>query len=92
MGQHSYECYLFHIVVLALMRNAIAKDELSYAGSLPWLLLFLILTGVVAALVSRFISEPANAAIRDGYFKANTPTVPHGEAVPKVSGAMRSAE
>ncbi len=69
MGQHSYECYLFHIVVLALMRNLIAPGQLGYAAWLPWMVLFLVTTGIVAALVSRAISDPANAAIRHWYWR-----------------------
>ncbi|MES2151943.1 MAG: acyltransferase [Pseudomonadota bacterium] len=64
MGRHSYEIYLFHIIVLALMRNVVVKTDLSYAARLPWLALFLAATMLAAALVSRWVSEPANAAIR----------------------------
>ncbi len=67
MGRHSYEIYLFHIVVLALMRNVLSKDQLSYNARLPWLLLFLGLTALAASLVSRYVSEPANMAIRRRY-------------------------
>ena len=63
-GQHSYEIYLFHIIVLAAMRNVATKASLSCAARLPWLLLFLGLTALVAALVARYVSEPANAALR----------------------------
>ena len=63
-GRHSYEIYLFHIIVLAAMRNVESKASLSYAARLPWLLLFLGLTALAAALVSRYVSEPANAALR----------------------------
>ncbi|MBJ7313190.1 acyltransferase family protein [Rugamonas sp. CCM 8940] len=64
MGRHSYEIYLFHIIVLGLMRNVLSKQQLSYATRLPWLLLFLVLSALAAALVSRYVSEPANRAIR----------------------------
>jgi peptidoglycan/LPS O-acetylase OafA/YrhL len=66
-GRYSYEIYLFHIVVLALMRNVITKQELSYAARLPWLLLFLGLSALLALLVARYVSEPANRAIRRGF-------------------------
>jgi peptidoglycan/LPS O-acetylase OafA/YrhL len=65
-GRHSYEIYLFHIIVLAALRNVATKASLSYAARLPWLLLFLCLTALVAALVARYVSEPANAALRRG--------------------------
>ena len=63
-GRHSYEIYLFHIIVLAGMRNVMTKESLGYAARLPWLLLFLCLTALVAALVAHYVSEPANAALR----------------------------
>lgn len=69
-GRHSYEMYLFHIIVLAAMRNLIDKANLSYAARLPWLLLFLALTALTAALIARYLSEPANAAIRRLYAAA----------------------
>jgi len=64
MGQHSYELYLFHIVVLGLMRNLIAKDEMSYALRLPCLATFIVVSCLIAALVARWVSEPANRALR----------------------------
>jgi peptidoglycan/LPS O-acetylase OafA/YrhL len=64
MGRHSYELYLYHIVVLGLMRDGVAKAQLTYATRLPWLLLFLVLSALVAALVARFVSEPANRRVR----------------------------
>lgn len=63
-GRHSYEIYLFHIIVLAGMRNVVDKAHLSYGARLPWLLLFLCLTALAAALVARYVSDPANAALR----------------------------
>lgn len=64
LGRHSYEIYLFHIIVLAAMRNVFDKTALSYAATLPWFLVFIGVTALVAALVARYLSEPANAAIR----------------------------
>lgn len=66
-GRHSYELYLFHIIVLAAMRNVVTKAELSYAMRLPWLCLFIAASALVAMLVSRHVSEPANAALRGWY-------------------------
>ncbi|MFZ6742319.1 acyltransferase family protein [Undibacterium sp. JH2W] len=64
MGRHSYELYLFHIIVLALMRNVISKKELSYEMRLPCLFLFLLLSAVLAGLVARYVAEPANTYLR----------------------------
>jgi peptidoglycan/LPS O-acetylase OafA/YrhL len=67
LERHSYEIYLFHIVVLGLMRNVLTKEQLSYGARLPWLLLFLGLTALLSSLVSRYVSEPADVAIRRRY-------------------------
>lgn len=64
LGRHSYEMYLFHIIVLAGMRNAVAKEQLSYYTRLPWFVAFLSLSALVAWLVARYVSEPTNVAIR----------------------------
>jgi peptidoglycan/LPS O-acetylase OafA/YrhL len=63
-GRHSYEIYLFHIIVLAAMRNLVVKADLGYWARLPWLLCFLLATALTAALVARYLSEPANIALR----------------------------
>jgi peptidoglycan/LPS O-acetylase OafA/YrhL len=63
-GRHSYELYLFHVLVLALMRNLLTKEDLSYGARLPWLLVFLGLSALVAALVAHYVGEPANSALR----------------------------
>lgn len=64
LGRHSYEIYLFHIIVLGLLRNAVGKTDLTHGTRLPWLALFLVLTVLVAAWVARLVSEPANQMLR----------------------------
>ncbi|MDR3388298.1 MAG: acyltransferase [Rudaea sp.] len=64
LGRHSYELYLFHIIVLALMRDLVSRDSLGYAIKLPWLALFIALSAGVAGVISRLFSEPANQALR----------------------------
>jgi peptidoglycan/LPS O-acetylase OafA/YrhL len=64
LGRHSYELYLFHIILLAAMRNVVDKAGLGYAERLPWLALFLAATALAAALVARCVSEPANTTLR----------------------------
>jgi len=63
-GRHSYELYLFHIVILALLRNVADRQTLPPFAWLPWLTLFVSASALTAMLVARFISEPANRAIR----------------------------
>lgn len=72
LGRHSYELYLFHIIVLATMRNVVDKAGLGYAERLPWLGFFLAATALAAALVARCVSEPANAALRRRFRGAAT--------------------
>ena len=74
LGRHSYELYLFHIIVLAGMRNVVDKAGLAYAERLPWLALFLAATALAAALVARHVTGPANAAIRQRFRPAVTAT------------------
>jgi peptidoglycan/LPS O-acetylase OafA/YrhL len=64
LGKHSYELYLFHIIVLAGMRNLAPKGTLPYAYKLPYFALFLLLSGLVAAAVSRYFGEPLNTRLR----------------------------
>lgn len=63
LGRHSYELYLFHILVLGLMRDRIAS-ELGYGAKLPALAAFLAVSALVAWLVARFYSEPLNRRLR----------------------------
>lgn len=67
LGRHSYELYLFHIVVLGLLRNVAAKGDLSKGTLCFWMILFFGLSIGVALLVARFVSDPANKAIRQHY-------------------------
>lgn len=64
LGRHSYELYLFHIIVLAVMRDFVPKGTLSYAFKLPYFALYLLLSVLVAAAVSRCYAEPINTGLR----------------------------
>ena len=52
---HACELYLFHLIVLAVMRNLLARQEVTHAMRLPWLALFVA------------VSEPANRVLRAWY-------------------------
>jgi peptidoglycan/LPS O-acetylase OafA/YrhL len=67
MGRHSYELYLFHIIVLAGMRDLVPRDALANAAKPLWLALFVALSCAVAWLVSRLFSEPLNDALRQRF-------------------------
>ena len=59
LGRQSYEIYLFHIIVLAAMRDAVPGISLTVFWQIPWLLLFLAISAGVAAGIGRWISDPA---------------------------------
>ena len=63
-GKHSYELYLFHIIVLAGMRDLVPKGTLPYAYKLPYFALYLLLSALMAGAVSRYLAEPTNAGLR----------------------------
>jgi len=64
-GRKSYELYLFHIIVLAGMRDLVPKGTLQYAYKLPYFVLFVALSAVVAGAVSRYVAEPLNSRLRE---------------------------
>jgi len=76
MGRHSYELYLFHIVVLACMRDLVPRDALANGAKPLWLLVFIALSCVTAALVSRYFAEPANQALRQRFATPRTVLAP----------------
>jgi peptidoglycan/LPS O-acetylase OafA/YrhL len=71
LGRHSYELYLFHIIVLALMRSVFARGELQPLAWTGWLLLYLALSSLVATLVAARIADPANAWLRQRLLRTN---------------------
>jgi peptidoglycan/LPS O-acetylase OafA/YrhL len=64
LGRHSYELYLFHIILLAGMRDLVPKGTLPYAAKLPLFALFLALSCLLAAVVARYFADPLNARLR----------------------------
>ena len=73
-GRHSYELYLFHIIVLAAMRGLVPRAQMGADWKLPSLLLFIAASAGVAGLVARYFSEPINAALRRRFDTARAPT------------------
>jgi peptidoglycan/LPS O-acetylase OafA/YrhL len=63
-GRKSYELYLFHIIVLAAMRDFVPKGTLQYGYKLPYFVLFVALSALVAGEVSRYVAEPLNSRLR----------------------------
>jgi peptidoglycan/LPS O-acetylase OafA/YrhL len=63
-GRHSYELYLFHIILLAGIRDLIPQTALAYGLKLPLFALFLALSGLFAGFVARYFADPVNARLR----------------------------
>jgi len=64
LGRLSYELYLFHLVVLGLIRTAFPPRATFGDAKLLLLVGFLVLSAGVATLISRFFAEPLNRRIR----------------------------
>lgn len=64
LGRHSYELYLFHIVVLGLMRSVVPRGAMTADWKLPGLVFFVAVSVCVAWAMARFYSEPMNARLR----------------------------
>ncbi len=63
-GVRSYELYLFHIVVLGVLREWLTRANLVPAWKPVWLVLYLAVSAVVAQLVFRQVSVPLNVRLR----------------------------
>ena len=64
LGRLSYELYLFHLVVLGLLRSAFPPGATFGDRKLALLLAYLALSAGIAAMVGRAYSEPLNRGIR----------------------------
>lgn len=64
LGRHSYELYLFHIIVLAVLRQFINRDAMTYSNRLPLLAFYLVLSALLAAVVARQFATPLNHYLR----------------------------
>ncbi len=64
MGRMSYELYLFHIVLLALLQTWIPRKAMPIVMKPLWLVAFLAVASMIAWLIARFYSEPMNGWLR----------------------------
>jgi peptidoglycan/LPS O-acetylase OafA/YrhL len=64
-GQHSYELYLFHIVLLAGMMANPLTHVIAPAAKPVWFIAFLAASALVAWGIARFYSEPLNRWLRE---------------------------
>ncbi|AOJ04099.1 acyltransferase [Burkholderia mayonis] len=65
-GQRSYELYLFHIVVLGILREFVTRETIGVGAKPLWLIFYVGVSALVAELVFRCYSEPLNDALRRG--------------------------
>ena len=63
-GSHSYELYLFHIILLAGIRDLLPRAALPYAFKLPLFAAFVAASGVFAGLAARYFADPVNGRLR----------------------------
>ena len=63
-GKLSYELYLFHLIVLGLLRSAWPPDAALGDGKLALLVIYFAASAAIAAVVGRAYSEPLNRGIR----------------------------
>lgn len=64
-GKNSYELYLFHIIVLALMKEIYVPEDLSGYSVLLWMALFFAASSFLAGNIAKYYSQPMNKKIRE---------------------------
>jgi peptidoglycan/LPS O-acetylase OafA/YrhL len=72
VGAHSYELYLFHLIVLGMFIEIWPRASLDFNMKLPLMALFFALSIVVAALTGRFIGNPLNQYLRRRHARSRT--------------------
>ena len=63
-GRHSYELYLFHLLVLGAMRTVFAPNAVGGAETLLLLVAFLLLAAGLSQVIARCYAEPLNTRLR----------------------------
>jgi peptidoglycan/LPS O-acetylase OafA/YrhL len=64
LGSHSYELYLFHIVVLGIMVDLMPREAMTVGLKLPMLAVFFALSVILAWGAARFFGDPLNRLLR----------------------------
>src|SRR3990167_4251330 len=67
-GKNSYELYLFHIIVLALMKEIIRPESLGDHTKLLWMATFITLSAMVSGAIAKYYSQPLNKKLREFFF------------------------
>lgn len=64
LGKHSYELYLFHLIVLGMLRSMDPPSSVTGDEKLLLLAIYLVFSALLAAQVARLYAEPLNQQIR----------------------------
>ena len=64
-GKNSYELYLFHIIVLAIMKTLCKPEFLGDYSKLVWFTLFLGISAFVSGGIEKYYSKPFNKTLRE---------------------------
>jgi len=64
MGRHSYELYLFHIIVLGIMRSVVPPATVTGNTKLLMLVIMMVLSSLVSYIVARWFAVPINKWLR----------------------------
>ncbi|MGC1549014.1 MAG: acyltransferase [Rhodanobacter sp.] len=71
LGSHSYELYLFHIVVLGIMVELIPRAAMTVERKLPMLTVFFALSALLAWAAARFCGDPLNQWLRRRFARSD---------------------
>lgn len=74
-GKNSYELYLFHIIILALMKSVIKPQVFNDYTKLLWLISFIMISSLIAGLIEKFYSRPLNINLRKFIFNFRQPNL-----------------
>lgn len=63
-GRRSYELYLFHLIVLGLLRTIFPPSSVTGDGKLPILFAYLVLSACLSVSIARMYAEPSSRIVR----------------------------
>jgi peptidoglycan/LPS O-acetylase OafA/YrhL len=83
-GSNSYELYLFHIIVLAVMKEIYRPESLGDYSKLLWMVLFFGISAFFAGVLSKYYSQPLNKKLRAFFFDLRHQKILAGTDIRKV--------
>ncbi len=72
-GKNSYELYLFHIIILAFMKEICGPESLGNYTKLLWMAVFFLASALLAGGIAKFYSQPINKRLREILFRLRRP-------------------